>query len=75
MSFSHAMIDPANDADAAAPQAAAFGARADSPLRSLRFNAISRSLQRIFGEVVEQPLPERLRNMVEQVERAGEKRP
>lgn len=68
------MIDPGNGVDMDEPAHADFAGRTANPQLSPRFVAVSRSLQRIFGKVVEQPLPERLRNLIEQVERAGHKR-
>lgn len=58
-------VDPADDDDAPVPDKSA--ARHD-PMHSPRFVAISRSLQRIFGNIVEQPLPERLAELIHQVD-------
>ncbi len=72
MDSSNAMIDPPSMDSA--DLVVEFSGLAASPMVSLRFVAISRSLQRIFGKVVEQPLPERLVDLIEQVERVGQKR-
>lgn len=74
MDFSNGMIDPANEGNIELASAD-FAVGQANPMLSPRFNAISRSLQRIFGKVVEQPLPERLQDLIHQVERAGQKRP
>lgn len=72
MDFSNAMSDPRrSDLDDTLSE---FSGLSANPMVSPRFIAISRSLQRIFGKVVEQPLPERLVDLIEQVERAGQKR-
>ena len=72
MDLSNAMIDlqPADLCNTVAE----FNGRAANPMVSLQFIAISRILQRIFGKIVEQPLPERLVDLIEQVERVGQKR-
>ncbi len=74
MDFSNAMMDSLNDGETAEFVHSDAAGRA-GPMLSPRFIAISRSLQRIFGKVVEQPLPERLQDLIHQVERAGQKRP
>ena len=72
MDLSNTIVDP--KATDRANTVAEFRGPAANPMVSLRFIAISRSLQRIFGKVVEQPLPERLVDLIEQVERVGQKR-
>jgi len=72
MDSSNAMIDP--QSTDSADIVVEFSGRAANPMVSPRFIAISRSLQRIFGKVVEQPLPERLVDLIQQVERVGQKR-
>lgn len=71
MDLSYAMGDSADGADGKGSARGDLARGAVNPLQSPRFNAISRSLQRIFGKVVEEPLPERLQDLIRQVERAG----
>lgn len=56
-----------------APSGAATAAP-KGPQETARFVAISRSLQRIFGHVVEQPLPQRLVELIHEVDRRVSRR-